>query len=267
MRQFIGKVRDESTVRDLLVSVAPERIRKAAQEIDRTELLMMERDSEEDQMAYAHALSPSGARRAATSRRRSGTSAPSRPSASPTRGPSGARSTLSGGEQKRLVLEALLRGPEVLLLDEPDNYLDVPTSAGWRTRSSRRPRRCCSSAMIASCSTASPSPPSSRVPWARRSGCTRGISRHMPRPARTGAPARGAAAALGRGAPQAQATVQTLKVKATYNDGMASRYRPPSCLAKFVGPGPPRARCTRTSGCASPEDGPPSVRSSRRTSS
>ena len=38
-----------------------------------------------------------------------------------------ALSTLSGGEQKRLALEALLRGPdEVLLLDEPDNYLDVP---------------------------------------------------------------------------------------------------------------------------------------------
>jgi ATPase subunit of ABC transporter with duplicated ATPase domains len=36
-------------------------------------------------------------------------------------------STLSGGEQKRLVLESLLRGTdEVLLLDEPDNYLDVP---------------------------------------------------------------------------------------------------------------------------------------------
>jgi ATPase subunit of ABC transporter with duplicated ATPase domains len=36
-------------------------------------------------------------------------------------------STLSGGEQKRLVLEYLLAGPdEVLLLDEPDNYLDVP---------------------------------------------------------------------------------------------------------------------------------------------
>ena len=35
--------------------------------------------------------------------------------------------TLSGGQQKRLALEALLRGPdEVLLLDEPDNYLDVP---------------------------------------------------------------------------------------------------------------------------------------------
>jgi ATPase subunit of ABC transporter with duplicated ATPase domains len=35
--------------------------------------------------------------------------------------------TLSGGERKRLVLESLLRGKaEVLLLDEPDNYLDVP---------------------------------------------------------------------------------------------------------------------------------------------
>ena len=40
--------------------------------------------------------------------------------------------SLSGGEQKRLVLEALLRGPEhVLLLDEPDNYLDVPGKGCW----------------------------------------------------------------------------------------------------------------------------------------
>src|SRR5690606_3091751 len=35
--------------------------------------------------------------------------------------------TLSGGEQKRFALELLLRGQdEVLLLDEPDNFLDVP---------------------------------------------------------------------------------------------------------------------------------------------
>ena len=33
MRQFIGSVRDESTVRDLLVSVAPKRIQDAAQKI------------------------------------------------------------------------------------------------------------------------------------------------------------------------------------------------------------------------------------------
>ncbi|WP_026925636.1 ABC-F family ATP-binding cassette domain-containing protein [Glycomyces arizonensis] len=35
--------------------------------------------------------------------------------------------TLSGGEQKRFALELLLRGrDEVLVLDEPDNFLDVP---------------------------------------------------------------------------------------------------------------------------------------------
>jgi ATPase subunit of ABC transporter with duplicated ATPase domains len=35
--------------------------------------------------------------------------------------------TLSGGEQKRLALEALLRSEfDILVLDEPDNFLDVP---------------------------------------------------------------------------------------------------------------------------------------------
>ncbi|WP_377640699.1 ABC-F family ATP-binding cassette domain-containing protein [Oryzobacter terrae] len=127
MRQFIGKVRDDTTVRDLLVSVAPEAIRSAAAEVERTELLMMERESEKDQLDYAQALSDWGevggydwetfwdvCTVAAL-----GTpfeKAQWRPV-----------STLSGGEQKRVVLEALLRGPdEVLLLDEPDNYLDVP---------------------------------------------------------------------------------------------------------------------------------------------
>jgi ATPase subunit of ABC transporter with duplicated ATPase domains len=37
---------------------------------------------------------------------------------------------LSGGERKRLVLDLLLTsGADVLLLDEPDNYLDIPTRA------------------------------------------------------------------------------------------------------------------------------------------
>ena len=35
---------------------------------------------------------------------------------------------LSGGERKRLVLDLLLTsGADILLLDEPDNYLDIPT--------------------------------------------------------------------------------------------------------------------------------------------
>jgi len=45
MRQFIGKVRDDTTVRDLLVSVAPDPVRRAALEVDRTELGMMERET------------------------------------------------------------------------------------------------------------------------------------------------------------------------------------------------------------------------------
>ncbi|HIV59433.1 MAG TPA: ATP-binding cassette domain-containing protein [Candidatus Stackebrandtia faecavium] len=43
--------------------------------------------------------------------------------------------TLSGGEQKRFALELLLHGPEeVLLLDEPDNFLDVPAKRELEAR-------------------------------------------------------------------------------------------------------------------------------------
>ncbi len=43
--------------------------------------------------------------------------------------------TLSGGERKQLVLEALFRSDaEILLLDEPDNFLDVPAKAALEQR-------------------------------------------------------------------------------------------------------------------------------------
>ena len=56
MRQFIGSVRDETTVRDLLISVAPKRIRDAAATVAASEELMHARNEERDQMAYAQAL-------------------------------------------------------------------------------------------------------------------------------------------------------------------------------------------------------------------
>ncbi|GGM60345.1 hypothetical protein GCM10012275_34360 [Longimycelium tulufanense] len=57
--------------------------------------------------------------------------------------------TLSGGEQKRLVLEASLRGPEqVLLLDEPDNYLYVPGKRWLEGSPSAPARACCWSAPV-----------------------------------------------------------------------------------------------------------------------
>src|SRR4051812_42926824 len=56
MRQFVGSVRDDSTVRDLLVSVAPPRVRAAAEALDGAELAMMESDNERTQLRYAAAL-------------------------------------------------------------------------------------------------------------------------------------------------------------------------------------------------------------------
>ena len=61
MRQFIGSVRDSSTVRDLLISVSPEKIRIAAKKMSEAEAAMnAEPDSEKAQMNYAQAISDWG---------------------------------------------------------------------------------------------------------------------------------------------------------------------------------------------------------------
>jgi ATPase subunit of ABC transporter with duplicated ATPase domains len=127
MRQFVGSVRDETSIRDLLLGVAPDRIQAAAAKLDQAELAMMEADDEKTQLRYAQAISDwgeVGGYDAEVLWDVCTTAALGVPFEN-------CRwrevKTLSGGEQKRLVLEALLRGPdEVLLLDEPDNYLDVP---------------------------------------------------------------------------------------------------------------------------------------------
>ncbi|ARZ69481.1 ABC transporter [Streptomyces albireticuli] len=127
MPQFVGSVRDDRTVRDLLVSVAQPRIREAARAVDEAETAIMERDDEAAQMAYAQALSDWAEARgyeAETVWDMCTTAALGVPY---DKAQWRQVRTLSGGEQKRLVLESLLRGTdEVLLLDEPDNYLDVP---------------------------------------------------------------------------------------------------------------------------------------------
>jgi ATPase subunit of ABC transporter with duplicated ATPase domains len=127
MRQFIGSVRNESTVRDLLISVAPEPIRRAANALDQSETTMMEVDDEKSQMAYAQALSDWADVGGYDWEVLWDFCCTAALSSSFDEVRYRAVNTLSGGEQKRIVLEALLRGPdEVLLLDEPDNYLDVP---------------------------------------------------------------------------------------------------------------------------------------------
>ncbi|TXL90310.1 ATP-binding cassette domain-containing protein [Streptomyces sp. NBC_01725] len=127
MEQFVGSVRDERTVRDLLVSVAQPRIREAARAVDRAETAIMERDDEAAQMDYAQALSDWAEARGYEAETLWDICTVAALGVPYEKAQWRALKTLSGGEQKRLVLEALLRGPdEVLLLDEPDNYLDVP---------------------------------------------------------------------------------------------------------------------------------------------
>ncbi|GAB3124272.1 ATP-binding cassette domain-containing protein [Streptomyces calidiresistens] len=127
MPQFIGSVRDERTVRDLLVAVAPPRVREAAEEVDAAELDIMERDDETAQMRYAQALSDWAEARGYEAETLWDVCTTAALGTPYERARWREVRSLSGGEQKRLVLEALLRGPdEVLLLDEPDNYLDVP---------------------------------------------------------------------------------------------------------------------------------------------
>ncbi|MFG2289669.1 ATP-binding cassette domain-containing protein [Streptomyces sp. NPDC048595] len=125
MRQFTAREGDQ--VRDLLLSVADPRIRRAAATVDKAEAAMEASGDTAAQMAYANALAEwgdAGGYDAEVLWDVCTTEALGMPF---DRCQRRAVDTLSGGEQKRLVLEALLRGTDqVLLLDEPDNFLDVP---------------------------------------------------------------------------------------------------------------------------------------------
>ncbi|MFI1255861.1 ABC-F family ATP-binding cassette domain-containing protein [Streptomyces netropsis] len=127
MPQFVGSVRDERTIRDLLVSVAGPSIRQAAAAVDEAEHAIMTRDDEAAQMAYAQALSDWAEVRGYEAETTWDMCTMAALGVPYDQAQWRQVRTLSGGEQKRLVLESLLRGSdEVLLLDEPDNYLDVP---------------------------------------------------------------------------------------------------------------------------------------------
>jgi ATPase subunit of ABC transporter with duplicated ATPase domains len=127
MRQFVGGIRDGSTVRDLLLSISPARVQAAAARLDAAELAMMERDDEPTQLRYAAALGEWGDAGGYDAEVHWDSCCTAALGVPYERCRWREVRTLSGGEQKRLVLESLLRDKtEVLLLDEPDNYLDVP---------------------------------------------------------------------------------------------------------------------------------------------
>ncbi|MBF8191151.1 ABC-F family ATP-binding cassette domain-containing protein [Nonomuraea sp. K274] len=133
MRQFLG----EGSVHDLLLSVAPGPIRAAAATLAAAEAAIRKRDDEPRQLGYAQAIADyadAGGYELEVVWDVCATEALAAPYE---RVKDRSLATLSGGEQKRLMLEALLRGPDgVLLLDEPDNYLDVRAKQ-WLERAIR----------------------------------------------------------------------------------------------------------------------------------
>ena len=245
MRQFIGHGTD-GTVRDLLLSVSSEGLQRAAADVDDCEIRLMDSEDPDLQMRYAQALADyadAGGYDAEVAWDVCCTSALGlayddvkwRPV-----------STLSGGEQKRLVLEALLRGPdEVLVLDEPDNYLDVPAKQ-WLEQSiaatsktvllishDRELLRACASTIV----TVELGAAGNTV-WVHGGGFTTYADARADRMSRLEELRR-------RWDEQHQKLkdlVEMLKTKAAYNDGLASRYQAAQTrLRKFEEAGPPQA--------------------------
>jgi ATPase subunit of ABC transporter with duplicated ATPase domains len=128
MRQFIGMIGDDRTLFDLAVALAAPSLRVAADRLTAAEhRLHVAPDEAKRQLAYADALAgwgEAGGYDAEVLFDTASVAAIGLPWESTKDRPV---RTLSGGEQKRFALELLLRGnDEVLLLDEPDNFLDVP---------------------------------------------------------------------------------------------------------------------------------------------
>ncbi len=116
-----------ATVADALKVVSPKRIQEAIKHVEACELAMMEDESEDIQMKYAHALAEYADAGGYDNEILWDVCCQAAVGMEYEKCKFRELKTLSGGQAKRLILEALLRGPDqVLLLDEPDNYLDVP---------------------------------------------------------------------------------------------------------------------------------------------
>jgi ATPase subunit of ABC transporter with duplicated ATPase domains len=246
MRQLVTQGNEGWNVHDLLLSVAPPRVRAAAAHVDAAELAMMERDDEKTQMRYAEALAEWADAGGydievlwdVCTIQALGVSydkAKYRPLTS-----------LSGGEQKRLVLEALLRGPDdVLLLDEPDNFLDVPGKQWLEERLRESPK----TVLFVSHDRELMNNAATRVVtvelgaagntvWTHPGGFATYHEARRDRFARL--------EELRRRWDEEHAKLKALvlmyKQKAAYNDGMASRYHAAQTrLRKFEEAGPPQA--------------------------
>ncbi len=245
MSQFVGQMTD-GTVRDLLLLSGPAPLAAAAAAVDAAELALMENEDEPAQMRYAHALAEygdAGGYEAEVLFDVVTMAAMGEPFERVRWRPV---STLSGGQQKRLVLELLLRGTaDVLLLDEPDNYLDVPGKT-WLEQALRETPK---TVLLISHDRELLNQAASHVVsvelgaagstvWVHGGGFTSFHAARADRFSRLEELRR----RWDEDHARLRTLVQTLKVKAAYNDGMASRYQAAQTrLRKFEEAGPPIA--------------------------
>jgi energy-dependent translational throttle protein EttA len=128
MRQFIGMIGADLTLTDLALSLGPPAVREAGERLAAAERALRARESDEKtQLRYANALHAWGEAGGYDAEVLFDTVAVATMDLAWDKVRDRPVATLSGGQQKRFALELLLRGSdEVLLLDEPDNFLDVP---------------------------------------------------------------------------------------------------------------------------------------------
>jgi ATPase subunit of ABC transporter with duplicated ATPase domains len=244
MRQFIGTDQGQGItpmVRDLLLSVAPPRVREAAARLDAAELAMMERDDERAQLRYAAALAEwgeAGGYDAEVHWDACTVAAFGIPYDQCRWRDVG---TLSGGEQKRLVLESLLRGNDgVLLLDEPDNYLDVPGKRWLEQQLASTPKTVLlvshDRELLAACAQRIVTVEDRHV-WVHGGGFGNYAQARADRISRLEELRR----RWDEEHEKLKELVRTLRQKASYNDGMASRYQAAvTRLRRFEDEGPPQ---------------------------
>jgi ATPase subunit of ABC transporter with duplicated ATPase domains len=142
MRQFIGMIGDETTLGGLALSLCAPRVREVGERLARAQAAIAAPDADERaQLKYADALTAwgdAGGYELEVVFDTVTVAILGKPwdevRDRPVR-------TLSGGQQKRFALDLLLRGDdEVLLLDEPDNFLDVPGKLWLEQRLKESPK-------------------------------------------------------------------------------------------------------------------------------
>jgi ATPase subunit of ABC transporter with duplicated ATPase domains len=236
----LGRAGQEPVIRDLLVFVAEKRVREAAARLDAAEGAMLARADEAAQLRYAAALADWGDAGGYEAEVLWDACTVAALGLGYEQCRDRGVGTLSGGEQKRLVLEALLRGPaEVLLLDEPDNYLDVPGKL-WLEEQLAQTRKTVllvshDRELLANSARRIITVEDGRV-WVHGGGFASYAQARHDRNERLDELRR----RWDEEHEKLRQLVRTLRQKASYNDGMASRYQAAlTRLRRFEDEGPP----------------------------